>query len=1118
MAVRWLLLPALVLVVALAAAADAGQGSGPFQSYPHWGPIAQVGAKSGKVKLSAATASRPLANGRALASLPSAKRHRSSKGRVHARAAAADPLFGSASLAKSASPTSANSRPTANDRSVTVKQNSPKNITLTGSDPDGDPITFRIVKQPNHGTLSGQPPNVTYTPDPNRLGPDHFFFVTNDGQVDSKAGKVSIRVVPRGVPSTVTASPGCTAYGEQAPAVAVDGQLTVSDPDDTTLDSARVRIAANFENGDELLFTDQNGISGSYDGSTGVLTLSGTASVADYQAALRSVRFRNLSSDDPSATKDVEFTVNDAGGDSAPATKQICVAAVNDPPALDTTDTALSYTEGDGAVAVDSGIAASDPDSAQLQGATVQVTSNFVQADDELAFANTAAITGVYDDATGTLTLSGTASVADYQAALRSVTYENGSDNPSGTKTVSFQATDTGGATSSVATRDIALSGTDDAPVVSTSPGSTSYRQGGLAAQVDGSLTVADVDDTNLEGGRVRISAGFQSGDDLVFVNQNGISGVYDTGTGVLTLTGTASVADYQEALRSIAFQTTAADPSTPKTVEFVVGDGELDSAPATKDVEVTAGNQAPTLETTESALPYTTGDGPEAVDDEIRVSDPDSALSGATIRISSNFIAAEDGLAFTAQDGIAGSYDDATGTLTLTGTASVADYQSALRSVTYENSSANPSTATRTISFQVVDSESAASNVATRDVEINQTNEAPVVTTSPGPTAYSEGGPSTAVDSALTVSDANDANLESATVRISSGFEEGDLLTVEDRGRINSVYNPESGVLTMAGRASVADYQATLRSVGYFSTGNPSQASKTVEFRVSDGTADSDAATKAITVVPPPPPPPNLAPAVTTSDGPTAYAEGDPPTTVDSAVTVSDLDDANIESATVRISSGYEDGDALTFEDQAGIFGIYNAETGVLALSGSASVADYQAALRSVGYFSTGNPSAEFKTVAFQVNDGDADSNTATKTIAVTARNDQAPVVTTSEGSTSYRLGDETGVVVDDALTVTDADDANLEGGRVQIEGFEPGDELVYVDQPGISGSFDPGVGVLDLAGTASVADYEAALRSIRFRHSGDNQSAFRSVAFRVNDGDLDSSFALKRIDVVTP
>jgi hypothetical protein len=107
---------------------------------------------------------------------------------------------------------------------------------------------------------------------------------------------------------------------------------------------------------------------------------------------------------------------------------------------------------------------------------------------------------------------------------------------------------------------------------------------------------------------------------------------------------------------------------------------------------------------------------------------------------------------------------------------------------------------------------------------------------------------------------------------------------------------------------------------------------------------------------------------------------------------------------------------------------------------------------------------------------------------------------------------------VVDSALTVSDADDTNLEGAQVQVEGFEPGDDLVWVNQLNISGGFDSEVGVLTVSGSAPVADYETALRSIKFRHFGDNQSAFRPIAFKVNDGDLDSAFAFKTIDIVTP
>ena len=64
-----------------------------------------------------------------------------------------------------------------------------------------------------------------------------------------------------------------------------------------------------FEAGDQLGFTDGNGITGSY--SAGVLTLSGSASKADYETALRSVAFAS-SNDDPVASKTVEFKASDA--------------------------------------------------------------------------------------------------------------------------------------------------------------------------------------------------------------------------------------------------------------------------------------------------------------------------------------------------------------------------------------------------------------------------------------------------------------------------------------------------------------------------------------------------------------------------------------------------------------------------------------------------------------------------------------------------------------------------------------------------------------------------------------------------------------------------------------
>jgi hypothetical protein len=220
-----------------------------------------------------------------------------------------------------------------------------------------------------------------------------------------------------------------------------------------------------------------------------------------------------------------------------------------------------------------------------------------------------------------------------------------------------------------------------------------------------------------------------------------------------------------------------------------------------------------------------------------------------------------------------------------------------------------------------------------------------------------------------------------------------------------------------------------------------------------------------------------------------------------------------------VRISSDFQPGDTLAFVDQPGIAGSYDADTGVLTLTGAAPVTDYETALHSIEYSHTGdNPSAS-KTVEFTVNDGDDDSNAALKSIEITSPpTGEAPVVTTSDGSTPYAIGDSVGQQVDPALAVTDADDVNMESARVQIAGFEPGDDLVYVDQPGISGTYDSEIGVLTLLGPAPVADYETALRSIKYRHFGDNQSAFRTIEVKVNDGDFDSNFAFKTIDITTP
>ena len=84
--------------------------------------------------------------------------------------------------------------PVADDQSVATDEDTAVAITLSGSDIDGDPLTFAVTGGPANGVLSGTAPNLTYTPNNGFFGGDGFTFVTNDGTVDSAEATVTIAV------------------------------------------------------------------------------------------------------------------------------------------------------------------------------------------------------------------------------------------------------------------------------------------------------------------------------------------------------------------------------------------------------------------------------------------------------------------------------------------------------------------------------------------------------------------------------------------------------------------------------------------------------------------------------------------------------------------------------------------------------------------------------------------------------------------------------------------------------------------------------------------------------------------------------------------------------------
>ena len=127
--------------------------------------------------------------------------------------------------------------------------------------------------------------------------------------------------------------------------------------------------------------------------------------------------------------------------------------------------------------------------------------------------------------------------------------------------------------------------------------------------------------------------------------------------------------------------------------------------------------------------LIYTEGDPTTPIDDQlVLVEGVNSDLIGATVRVE-NFRPDQDVVGFTLLPGITGTFDPAVGQLILTGTASFADYQAVLRSVTYRNTSNAPDTQPRTFIFTLDDGSPDAGLGASRKVvEVRSVNEAPTL------------------------------------------------------------------------------------------------------------------------------------------------------------------------------------------------------------------------------------------------------------------------------------------------------------------------------------------------------------------------------------------------------
>lgn len=151
--------------------------------------------------------------------------------------------------------------PVAAGQSVSTLEDTAVNIVLTASDANGDLLTYAVVDGPSNGALSGEAPNLIYTPNANYNGPDSFTFKANDGTADSELATVSITVTAVN-DGPVAAAQSVAVSHNTATAITLAG----SDVDGNALTYTVVMSPANGSltgTAPDLTYTPNSGYSGS---------------------------------------------------------------------------------------------------------------------------------------------------------------------------------------------------------------------------------------------------------------------------------------------------------------------------------------------------------------------------------------------------------------------------------------------------------------------------------------------------------------------------------------------------------------------------------------------------------------------------------------------------------------------------------------------------------------------------------------------------------------------------------------------------------------------------------------------------------------------------------------
>ncbi|PIE44488.1 MAG: hypothetical protein CSA50_00100, partial [Gammaproteobacteria bacterium] len=265
-----------------------------------------------------------------------------------------------------------------------------------------------------------------------------------------------------------------------------------------------------------------------------------------------------------------------------------------------------------------------------------------------------------------------------------------------------------------------------------------------------------------------------------------------------------ADHAAFEDAIEAVKFSNTSHNPdTTQRVVDVVVSDGTSDSNVATAKIDFSTVNDAPAvdLDGSEAGTGFTTSYAEQATpisiaDSDMDVSDVDTEhLQRITIELTNpktDDVLDKSGIN-TGQFDVNVSADGYTITLTPKAgqTPSHDDVETAIKAVTFSNTSDTPDTTPRTINVQVNDG-ALDSNVATTTINFSAVNDAPTVVVDIN--AITEGAAEPATGNVLT----NDSDVEGDTLNVVGVARGNTGADLESAGTVGAGVAGDYGTVTI--------------------------------------------------------------------------------------------------------------------------------------------------------------------------------------------------------------------------------------------------------------------------------------------------------------------------------